>query len=285
MHQLNQKSLDALKSLRNYKCPKDNYQTTKRSAVLVALLPNEKGDLEVILTCRSSSLRTNAGDSAFPGGKTDPEDVDLIATAKREAMEEVCLPPSSSTVITLFSPVLSRHMQVVTPVVAFCPTLTTTDIFELLTPNPSEVSAIYTVPLELFLSPPPESHSYFDMSWAMSGHRIHRFERCGTDNFLLTLPPESNTTTAGIDEEDTSAPMSKSYSNGGEAGSETEVVDRAKIGWQVYGMTAGVLIDVASVAFQRPPDFEVYAQDQCRDQNQMALWFNQSQHTFRRSQL
>lgn len=70
MHQLNQKSIDALKSLRNYNCPKDNYQTTKRSAVLVALLPNEKGDLEVILTCRSSTLRTNAGDSAFPGGKT-----------------------------------------------------------------------------------------------------------------------------------------------------------------------------------------------------------------------
>lgn len=193
-------------------------------------------------------------------------------------MEEVCLPPSFSTVITLFPPVLSRHMQVVTPVVAFCPTVTTTDIFEILSPNPSEVSAIYTVPLETFLSPPPESHNYFDMSWAMSGHRIHRFERCGADNFLLTPPPlllpGSNTTSASMSE-----------SNDGKEGSETEVVERAKIGWHVYGMTAGILIDVASVAFQRPPDFEVYAHDQLRDQDQIAHWYNQSQHTFRRSYL
>ncbi|OAQ30882.1 hypothetical protein K457DRAFT_154571 [Linnemannia elongata AG-77] len=250
MHQLNQKSLDALKNLSNYVCPQDNYQTTKRSAVLVALLPNEKGDLEVILTSRSSSLRTNAGDSAFPGGKRDPEDVDLIATAKREAMEEVCLPPSFSQVITLFPPVLSRHMQVVTPVVAFCPTLITTDLFNTLSANPSEVSAIFTVPLERFLSPQPEEYDYFDMSWMMSGHRVHRFERCGTDNFLLTParppPPPGSRSATVPDEGDTSASLSYSYSNDGDS---------------------------------------VYAHDQLTDQAQIAKWYNQSKHTFRRSSL
>jgi hypothetical protein len=205
-------------------------------------------------------------------------------------MEEVCLPPPSSTVITLFPPVLSRHMQVVTPVVAFCPTLTTTDIFKILTPNPSEVSAIYTAPLEMFLSPPPGSYDFFDMSWAMSGHRIHRFERCGTNNFLLAPPPPprsgSSITTAGMDENNTSASLpDSSHSNDGEEGCETEVVDRAKVGWHVYGMTAGILIDVASVAFQRPPDFQVYSHDQLTDQDQIAHWYNQSQHTFRRSSL
>ncbi|KAF9152015.1 hypothetical protein BG015_005898 [Linnemannia schmuckeri] len=295
MHQLNQKSLDALKNLHNYVCPQDNYHTTKRSAVLVALLPNEKGDLEVILTSRSSSLRTNAGDSAFPGGKRDPEDVDLIATAKREAMEEVCLPPSSSTVITLFPPVLSRHMQVVTPVVAFCPSLTTTNLFKTLSANPSEVSAIFTVPLEMFLSPQPEAYDYFDMSWMMSGHRVHRFERCGTDNFLLTPPgPGSNDTSGSTkesqtvpDEGDTSAAFTYSYSNDDDrkSGPKTEVVDRAKVGWHVYGMTAGILIEVASVAFHRAPDFEVYAHDQLTDQEQITNWYNQSEHTFRRSSL
>ncbi|KAF9545810.1 hypothetical protein EC957_010438 [Mortierella hygrophila] len=285
MHQLNQKSLDALKNLRNHVCPQDNYQTTKRSAVLVALLPNEKGDLEVILTSRSSSLRTNAGDSAFPGGKRDPEDVDLIATAKREAMEEVCLPPSSSQVITLFPPVLSRHMQVVTPVVAYCPTLTTTDLFHTLSANPSEVSAIFTAPLERFLSSRPEEYDYFDMSWIMSSHRVHRFERCGADNFLLT-PPRPKSAMAQ-NEGDTSASPSYSYSNDGDSkgGPEAEVVDRAKVGWPVYGMTAGILIEVATVAFQRAPDFQVYAHDQLTDQDQIVKWYNQSEHTFRRSSL
>ena len=68
MHKLNKKSVEALKALQDYVCPPDTYEVLKRSAVLVALLPNDKGDLEVILTSRASSLRTNAGDSAFPGG-------------------------------------------------------------------------------------------------------------------------------------------------------------------------------------------------------------------------
>ncbi|KAG0218700.1 hypothetical protein BGX33_006263 [Mortierella sp. NVP41] len=292
MHQLNQKSLDALKNLQNYVCPVDNYETNKRSAVLVALLPNDKGDLDVILTSRASSLRTNAGDSAFPGGKRDPEDVDLIATAKREAMEEVHLPPSDSQILNTFPPVLSRHMQVVTPVVAFCPTLTTSNLFNTLYPNPSEVSAIFTAPLEMFLSPQPEEYGFFDMSWLTSEHRVHRFEHCGTGTFFLTPPSPSAapTTSKGSssrvapDAGDTSASLSQSYSNGAEGGSEA-MVDRSRVGWHVYGMTAEILIEVASVAYQRAPDFQVYAPGQSTDQEQIAHWYNQTQHTFRRSSL
>ncbi|KAF9350760.1 hypothetical protein BGX26_011130 [Mortierella sp. AD094] len=79
---LNQKSIKALESLKSHPWPADKYLSTKRSAVLVALLPNSDGDLEVILTVRSSTLRTNAGDSAFPGGKCDPGDIDTTATAR-----------------------------------------------------------------------------------------------------------------------------------------------------------------------------------------------------------
>lgn len=65
---LNEKSVKALENLKNYPRQVDGFLASKRSAVLVALLANSEGDLEVILTVRSSSLRTNAGDSAFPGG-------------------------------------------------------------------------------------------------------------------------------------------------------------------------------------------------------------------------
>ncbi|KAF9902872.1 hypothetical protein EC991_004492 [Linnemannia zychae] len=287
MHQLNQKSAEALMNLRNYVCPPDNYQTNTRSAVLVALLPNAHGDLEVIITSRASSLRTNAGDSAFPGGKRDPEDVDLIATAKREAMEEVSLPDSASEFITFFPPVLSRHMQVVTPVIAYCPTLTTTDLFKVLSPNPSEVSAIFTVPLELFLSPRPGEYDYFDMSWLMAEHRVHRFERCGTENFYITPSKTSPTLTDLSKQENTSSEDSSSshwfsYSNDGDESAAAEV-DRSKVGWHVYGLTAGILIEVASVAFNRQPDFQVFAAGQIADHDSIASWYNQSQHTFRRS--
>jgi len=65
---LNEKSVKALENLSNYPRQVDSYLASRRSAVLIALLANSEGDLEVILTVRSSKLRTNAGDSAFPGG-------------------------------------------------------------------------------------------------------------------------------------------------------------------------------------------------------------------------
>ncbi|KAG0198123.1 hypothetical protein BGX28_008409, partial [Mortierella sp. GBA30] len=64
---LSQRSVQALRNLQDHPQPIDIYDAKKRSAVLVALLANEHGELEVILTVRSSTLRTNAGDVAFPG--------------------------------------------------------------------------------------------------------------------------------------------------------------------------------------------------------------------------
>ncbi len=46
----------------------------------------------VVLTRRRSDLRRHAGEIAFPGGRRDPEDADLLTTALREAEEEIGLP-------------------------------------------------------------------------------------------------------------------------------------------------------------------------------------------------
>ena len=43
----------------------------------------------VILTVRSNSMPTHAGEVAFPGGKRDPGDKNLLVTALRESQEEV----------------------------------------------------------------------------------------------------------------------------------------------------------------------------------------------------
>ncbi len=60
------------------------------AAVLVPLVLT-KDKLEVWLLKRPSSMRTHAGQIAFPGGRRDPEDVDTESTARREAFEEVGL--------------------------------------------------------------------------------------------------------------------------------------------------------------------------------------------------
>ena len=71
---------------------------TRRAAVLVALFP-DGDDVRIILTKRPLTMPTHAGHLAFPGGRADPGDVDEVATALREAHEEVGVEPSSVEVI------------------------------------------------------------------------------------------------------------------------------------------------------------------------------------------
>ncbi len=59
----------------------------RAAAVLVLIGAGERGP-EILFVERSATLRTHAGQIAFPGGANDPGDADLIATAMREAWEE-----------------------------------------------------------------------------------------------------------------------------------------------------------------------------------------------------
>ncbi|KAF9428616.1 hypothetical protein BGZ94_001737 [Podila epigama] len=286
---MNKKSAAAIERLRQFPTVIDAFKTDKRSAVLVPLVANPTtGDLEVILTVRSSNLRTNAGDVAFPGGKRDPEDVDLIATAKREALEEIGLPYSASEHLTTLSPVLSRHLQVVTPIVAFCPHLTPQDIVTQLRPNPGEVAAIFSTPLESFLDPPEGTYAYFDMQWLSSlSHRVHRFDRCGTEHYIveqLSLSEDhgqkaSSLTSVQMDFGQAYHQHVSLEEKGGhqqrQREPETRNAGTVTQGWSVYGLTAGVVIEVAKIAYGRQPSFDEYAPNQEQDVGLMAEWHNQ----------
>lgn len=59
----------------------------RAAAVLVLIGEGERGP-EILFVERAATLRTHAGQIAFPGGANDPGDADLIATALREAEEE-----------------------------------------------------------------------------------------------------------------------------------------------------------------------------------------------------
>jgi 8-oxo-dGTP pyrophosphatase MutT (NUDIX family) len=62
------------------------------AAVLVPLfVPEPSAPPHLVLTRRRSDLRSHAGEISFPGGRLDPGDADLSATALREAEEEIGL--------------------------------------------------------------------------------------------------------------------------------------------------------------------------------------------------
>lgn len=75
-------------------------QPGRRSAVLMLFADGAAGP-DLLLTARASTLRSHAGQPAFPGGKQDPGE-DAVQTALREAMEETGLQPGSVTPAALF---------------------------------------------------------------------------------------------------------------------------------------------------------------------------------------
>jgi 8-oxo-dGTP pyrophosphatase MutT (NUDIX family) len=90
------------------------------SAVLVLLGEQGPDAPDLLVLQRAATMRTHAGQPAFPGGAADPGDRDPAATALREANEEVGLDPASATVLALLPKLwipISRF--VVTPVLAW----------------------------------------------------------------------------------------------------------------------------------------------------------------------
>ena len=66
-------------------------RTGRPAGVLVLLHPGHDGDARVVLTERVTRDGHHSGEVSFPGGKAEPDDADLVATALREAAEEVAL--------------------------------------------------------------------------------------------------------------------------------------------------------------------------------------------------
>lgn len=74
----------------------------------------------VVLIEKATSLRSHAGQAAFPGGHLEPGDADAVAAAVREAEEEVGLDPRSVEIVDTLPPLFMHPRQnAVTPVLAW----------------------------------------------------------------------------------------------------------------------------------------------------------------------
>ena len=78
--------------------------TGRESAVLVPLF-ERAGSWHAVFTRRRADLKRHAGEISFPGGRKDPGDADAVATALREADEEIGLSPDRVEVVGALPPV------------------------------------------------------------------------------------------------------------------------------------------------------------------------------------
>jgi 8-oxo-dGTP pyrophosphatase MutT (NUDIX family) len=121
----------------------------RSAAALVLAFPGPDGEAYLVLTERVEyGADHHSGEVSLPGGKSDPGDADAVATALREAEEEVGLDPDTAGVDVI------GHLDalwippsnfLVTPIVAVA------EHRPIFVRDPREVAAILEAPVAAFL--------------------------------------------------------------------------------------------------------------------------------------
>jgi 8-oxo-dGTP pyrophosphatase MutT (NUDIX family) len=125
------------------------------AAVLVPIVM--RAELTVLLTQRTETLTKHAGQISFPGGRTDPTDADAIATALREAEEEIGLQARHIEPIGFLDGYRTGTGFHITPVVA----LIEPDFALQLAAD--EVADAFEVPLAFLMN--PANHQTHSREW------------------------------------------------------------------------------------------------------------------------
>lgn len=209
---------------------------------------------------------TKAGQAAFPGGKADSLDETPIETARREAWEEIGLPQSDSKIPRPFRiehlcqlPFsLSKTAIAVRPVVAFLhaddvPGSPSSYVEDGMIPrlDAKEVAAVFSAPFHNFLKaedevkegdhPPGQRTDWHRGRWVdwLGGKFVMHDFHVPINNQKVAKPR---------------------VRKGGQAAIAEQLDEEEEAGlsrYKVWGMTARILIEAASIAYAEAPEFEV----------------------------
>ncbi len=137
------------------------------AGVLVAI--TDRTEPGVILTQRPDTMRKHPGQIAFPGGRMDPDDHDIIAAALREAEEEIGLLPHHVEIVGTTDLYRTITGYEIMPVIGVLPP----DLA--FVANEEEVSDIFEVPLPFLLDAgnhiertvdwEGSERRYFELNW------------------------------------------------------------------------------------------------------------------------
>jgi 8-oxo-dGTP pyrophosphatase MutT (NUDIX family) len=124
----------------------------RSAGVLVLLFPDEAGEARVVLTERATRDGHHSGEVSLPGGKAEPDDDDIVATALRETVEEIGLDLGAMDlrVVGILEPFwIPVSNYDVTPVVSLV------ERRPAFTPSSAEVARILEPPMARFLPGTP----------------------------------------------------------------------------------------------------------------------------------
>ena len=135
-----------------------------RAAAILAPLFERDGEPYVWLARRPTSMRSHAGQVAFPGGKSDPSDESLLATALRETDEELGIPAREIDVLGALDDIHTITGFRITPWIGWL----ATDVP--VRPNPAEVERAFAAPLRAFFA--PEKGLWPRHGWTIDGELV-----------------------------------------------------------------------------------------------------------------
>lgn len=143
-----------------------NDRTPAHASVLVPLVMREEP--WVLLTQRTDHLTDHPGQISFPGGRAESFDADAVATALREAHEEIGLEADYIDVLGALPTYTTGTGFIVTPVVGLLRP------GYVLKADPFEVAEVFEVPLSFLMTP--------------AHHRWHRVELGEVSREFLSMP-------------------------------------------------------------------------------------------------
>lgn len=157
VHQLSKRRIAALLSAalleenaalhRESRLPEDFLPDPPREAGVLVPLLRIQGAWHILFTRRTPSLPEHSDQVAFPGGRSDPDDLGPEQTALREAREEIGLKPEKVEILGRLKALRTITNYCVTPIVGAIPWPYPFQLAEV------EVSRVFTIPLQWLADP------------------------------------------------------------------------------------------------------------------------------------
>jgi len=140
--------------------------SARRGSVLMLFAEGPAGP-DLLLTERAATMRSHAGQPAFPGGANDPGE-DAVTAALREGYEETGLDPSSVLPVALLPQLfLSPSSFLVSPVLAYW-----REPGEVRAVDPAETAAVARVPISELSDPFNRGQVRLSNGWMSPAFRV-----------------------------------------------------------------------------------------------------------------